>query len=236
MSPSAPNVTEPTVPESSPETESATATSSSVKEHATNKETTMAQPNERAKDKGKQKQRPAKKKSNKNTTATPISTPISISIPGQSSSSDYNRESTAVSSSQVEDQAADESTNGRGGRGRKRKDYVPEELKTLDDIQHDPAPKDYLDRPMGDFIRDLQTGVVSKNFKEYEIDRITKKKRLEEQDKMSREEKEAAQAQERLQERIKQMHDEAQRKEAEDRRQQLHQAADDNVLQETYVF
>ncbi|KAI7854748.1 hypothetical protein BDC45DRAFT_568992 [Circinella umbellata] len=230
----APTVTESTVQESTSETDSAAATSSSAKEPATsNKETTA--PNVPPKDKGKQKQRSTKKKSTSknNNKATPISTPISISVPGQDSSADYNRESTAVSSSHVEDEAADESTNRRGGRGRKRKEYDPEGLKTLDDIQHDPAPKDYLDRPMADFIRDLQTGVVSKNFKEYEIDRVAKKKKLEEQNKMSNTEKEAAQAQERLQEQIKQLQEEAQRREAKERRQQQQQGGDDSVLQET---
>ena len=112
----------------------------------------------------------------------------------------------------------------------KRKDYDPEELKTLDDVSHDPAPKDYLDRPMSDFIRDLQTGIVSKTFKEFEIERVKKKKRVEEQTKMSKEDREAALLLEKMEEDARKAEEERKKKEAEERREQELEAS---VLQET---
>ncbi|KAI8141952.1 hypothetical protein BJV82DRAFT_616571 [Fennellomyces sp. T-0311] len=171
----------------------------------------------------KRKIRTSKKSSAK---AIPISTPIAIATPGQSST-----EHTREASTEADKENADDDGSVKR-RGLKRdKDYDPEELKTLDDIDYDPAPKDYLDRPMSHFIRDLQTGVVSKTFKEYEIDRVNKKKRMEEQSKMSEHDREAAQLADRLEEQARRIEEERRKKEAEERRER---ELDENpVLQET---
>lgn len=56
----------------------------------------------------------------------------------------------------------------------------PPPLITLEDFQGDPMTDDILDRPMGDFIKDEKKGVVSKIFKEFEEERLKKRKRDEE--------------------------------------------------------
>ncbi|KAG0175150.1 Transcription factor TFIIIB component B [Apophysomyces sp. BC1015] len=69
-------------------------------------------------------------------------------------------------------------------------DIDPSELLTIDDIDYDPANTDHLEKPVSYFTKDFMTGIVSKAFKEYEVDRVRKKKKQEEQDKLPLEERE----------------------------------------------
>ncbi|KAI9310310.1 hypothetical protein BX666DRAFT_1278893 [Dichotomocladium elegans] len=136
------------------------------------------------------------------------------------------------------DDAEEEEQGGRrrkGKRARKQQqqrklrhsEIDPSEWKTLDDIQEDPAPLSYMDKPMSYFLRDLQTGIVSKAFKEREIEEQQLRKRME-SEAISKEEVDRLAALKREAEEQKRLAAEARRIEEERRKEQ-----ESNVLRET---
>lgn len=118
-------------------------------------------------------------------TAITIGAPISK--PGQSQPEENDNEE--------EDQDEEEGDEmGTGRRGRKKQKgpkiidfHLPENMKTLDDINEDPADVDSLEKPMTAFTKDIN-GVVSKNFKEMETARYEALRKQERAAKMSLEE------------------------------------------------
>lgn len=85
---------------------------------------------------------------------------------------------------------------------------------------------------MADFIKDLRTGVVSRQFKEHEIERYKKRKRDEEREKLAPEERERLLQQEKEEEeRLRAAAEEERRRQEEERRRQEEESQ--HVLRET---
>lgn len=146
-------------------------------------------------DYGKRPKRTAKKPSvNKRATkSSRTAAGSSIGIPSVSSSSGVAISIGAPSKQKSDDEDSDSDSDNRRPRfnGRKvPKKYayrLPENLKTLDDITNDPTKLENLDKSMATFTKDID-GIVSKNFKELEINRYNAKKKLEDAKNMSEEE------------------------------------------------
>ncbi|KAF7727124.1 Transcription factor TFIIIB component B [Apophysomyces ossiformis] len=107
---------------------------------------------------------------------------IAIGVPTRSETTDRpNAIETPSRSSSVEPKAK-----------KQKRGVDPFEMLTLDDIDYDPANPDHLEKPVAYFTRDLLTGIVSKTFKEYELEKMRQKKKEEEQENLPPEERERA--------------------------------------------
>lgn len=111
---------------------------------------------------------------------------------------------------------------------KKRELKDPTKWKTLEDINDDPAPSSFLDRSMSDFVDDLESGIVSKIYKEMEIERLANKKLAQQADTLSPEERARLEAQKREQEERRQREAEERQREQERRREE-----NSSVLQES---
>ncbi|RUS18647.1 hypothetical protein BC937DRAFT_88496 [Endogone sp. FLAS-F59071] len=72
---------------------------------------------------------------------------------------------------------ASSTAGGRRRAPRKRKEQEPTPMLTLEEVPN-PTRAEYLDRPISDFTRDLGEGVVSKAYKEFEEQRLRKRKEM----------------------------------------------------------
>ncbi|KAI8375302.1 hypothetical protein EDC96DRAFT_562368 [Choanephora cucurbitarum] len=183
------------------------------------------------KDKGKGKATAITPKSTSK--GAPIS--ISIGVPGQPNPTANDKD--ASETSEGEDEA--HRTNGKK---RKRKAGVAidkpdpyayrrvKNMRTLDDITEDPSLKINVEKPMIAFTRDID-GVVSKTFKEMEIQRESNEKKEEAKKNMSVEELDALRKKEEAEEAemIRKKEEEKEQREAE----RLRREAEGQVLTES---
>lgn len=135
--------------------------------------------------------------------STSKATPISIAIGAPSATpSEFDHEENDYDS----DEYLRPARKGRkAGLKRKFGDKfafrLPENLKTLDDISHDPARVGNLEKFMSTFTKDID-GIVSKHFKELELARFAALEKLEAAANMTPEELEAMKAKEKEEEEI----------------------------------
>lgn len=94
---------------------------------------------------------------------------------------------------------------------------LPENLKTLDDISHDPARVGNLEKSMSTFTKDVD-GIVSKHFKELELTRFAALKKLEAAANMTPEELEAMKVKEKEEEEISERKRQIAKEKEEERR------------------
>ncbi|CDS13375.1 hypothetical protein LRAMOSA05553 [Lichtheimia ramosa] len=158
---------------------------------------------------------------------------IAIGVPGSSSSSSKRQGRRQVDSddefgSDYNGSEYDEAVRREARRKKKMKRDLkdPTKWKTLEDITEDPAPASFLGRSMSDFVHDLEGGIVSKIYKEMEIERLANKRLA--QEAMSSEERERLEAQKREQEERRQREAEERQREQERRREE-----NSSVLQES---
>lgn len=147
---------------------------------------------------------------------TPIATPIATPIDTPGQFQDENSK------------PADESNQKK----EQTEEYDPSKLETLDDINYDPAREEYLDKPISYFLKDTGQGIVSKAFKEYEMERVLKKKAAQKED-GSGNDPDSERLTKELEAAKKKKEEEARMKQEEEKRRQ---ETATNVLQETLVF
>ncbi|KAI7885514.1 hypothetical protein K492DRAFT_203927 [Lichtheimia hyalospora FSU 10163] len=161
---------------------------------------------------------------------------IAIGVPGVSSSSKKHRRIGSDDEQDELDSEYDESEMDRLEREERRRQKKkreeelkdPTKWKTLEDITDDPAPASLLQRSMSEFVNDMQGGIVSRIYKEMEIERLANKKLAQQGDKISSEERARLEAQKREQEERRQREAEERQREQERRREE-----NSSVLQET---
>lgn len=167
---------------------------------------------------------------------------IAIGVPGVSSSKRRLNGQRHAMDSEDEDEEEDELGSEYEGseygeelrkelrrqKKKKRELKDPTKWKTLEDINNDPAPPSFLDRSMSDFVDDLENGIVSKIYKEMEIERLANKKLAQQADTLSPEERARLETQKREQEERRQREAEERQREQERRREE-----NSSVLQES---
>ncbi|KAJ8662976.1 hypothetical protein O0I10_001152 [Lichtheimia ornata] len=170
---------------------------------------------------------------------------IAIGVPGVSSSSKrrlnghrHSMDSEDEDDEEEEDELGSEYEDSEYGeqlrkelrrqKKKKRELKDPTKWKTLEDINDDPAPPTFLDRSMSDFVNDLETGIVSKIYKEMEIERLANKKLAQQADTLSPEERARLEATKRENEERRQREAEERQREQERRREES-----SSVLQES---
>ncbi|KAI7905798.1 uncharacterized protein BX663DRAFT_294073 [Cokeromyces recurvatus] len=186
--------------------------------------------------KGKEKTRKSQSSSNNNNNrkstkrkATAISVGISIPAVASSSSAGSDSAQGRAQSESGEDEGGKKKRGRKGGRD--EDDFrLVENMRTLDDIHEDPAKIEYLDKPMSEFTKDID-GIVSKTFKEMEIQRQAALKKEEAKKNMSQEELEELRKKEEEEEREAARKKELAEKAKEEERRR--REAERNVLTET---
>ncbi|KAI8375940.1 uncharacterized protein BYT42DRAFT_572842 [Radiomyces spectabilis] len=154
---------------------------------------------------------------------------VSIDTPAAASrGSAKKRKAQAISIGEPTVEPSDDEEEEVEGRGRRKKGRFQkqevEDMLTIDEIDFDPAVPDYLDKPMSYFIRDIQKGIVSKAFKESELEKERKRKAEQEKAKMSKEERELATLREQQEEEEKKRVEAAKREEARLKREKEQEA------------